>query len=633
MSRAGGPYLRYVCEPSSAGIPVAAQRCLRALTTQRDDVAWEPLIDTVEGRLLDQPSEGAPAWMRALRRPRHPDDVAVLHSVPWAWPAAVERLGARHVIGHLVWELDRLPEIWRRCIEPVDEFWVPTDWNRRAVEAVTDRPVHVIPHVTSDVDPVAPPMQIPDHHRVVTMVSAWDWRKRPDRTLRAALRAADGLDEVTVVLKTGAWDVGWPGSPVRVADMIDAILADEASSANVLVDTSIWSDAQVAGLVERTSCFVSLTSAEGWGLGPFDAACAGVPVVITGFGGQVEYLGEDYPGLLPHRMVPPVHEDPDLVPAGVQWAYPDMDAAVERVRGVLDGSDTELVEAATTLAPRLRERFSPEAVGALAAAAVPSDPPEVAVATPTDPPSVLILTPVKQAAHHAAGYVDRVLALEHRPISVGVLVSDSDDDSAGVFRTEFERLSAAGIPNTVVEHDYGYQLPPGVPRWEPGEQLARRTVLARSRNRLLSTALTDEEWVLWLDADVVGYPTDVVERLLAVGGDIVHPNCVRTPGGSPFDRNAWTDHGVWHLDAYRGSGVVELHSVGGTMLLVRADHHRDGLVFPAFPLGGPHPRVRPDPARIGRPEIGEVETEGLAMMAHSMGVACWGLPDLEIVHE
>ncbi len=40
--------------------------------------------------------------------------------------------------------------------------------------------------------------------------------------------------------------------------------------------------------------------------------------------------------------------------------------------------------------------------------------------------------------------------------------------------------------------------------------------------------------------------------------------------------------------------------------------------------------------RIGRialrAGLGEIETEGLAMMARDMGVQCWGVPDLEIFH-
>ena len=31
-------------------------------------------------------------------------------------------------------------------------------------------------------------------------------------------------------------------------------------------------------------------------------------------------------------------------------------------------------------------------------------------------------------------------------------------------------------------------------------------------------------------------------------------------------------------------------------------------------------------------DAGEIETEGLAMMARDMGYQCWGLPDFEIIH-
>ena len=60
------------------------------------------------------------------------------------------------------------------------------------------------------------------------------------------------------------------------------------------------------------------------------------------------------------------------------------------------------------------------------------------------------------------------------------------------------------------------------------------------------------------------------------------------------------------------------------MLLVRADLHRDGLIFPPYPYGRANPRIRPD-----KPEL---ETEGFGLMAQDMGYQCWGMPYLEIRH-
>jgi mannan polymerase complexes MNN9 subunit len=49
--------------------------------------------------------------------------------------------------------------------------------------------------------------------------------------------------------------------------------------------------------------------------------------------------------------------------------------------------------------------------------------------------------------------------------------------------------------------------------------------------------------------------------------------------------------------------------VGGTALLVKADVHRDGAMFPAFPF------------------FHLVETEGFAKMARRLGYEVIGLPD------
>jgi peptide chain release factor subunit 1 len=252
----------------------------------------------------------------------------------------------------------------------------------------------------------------------------------------------------------------------------------------------------------------------------------------------------------------------------------------------------------------------------------------------TELPTVLVLTPVKDAAAEAPGYVDRLLALDYPPerLSLGILVSDSVDQSTEAFRRETARLTS-WRRTTLLQRDFGYRIPDGVARWEPSIQLERRSVLAKSRNHLLFGALADEEWVLWLDADVIEFAPDILRLLLMMRRDIVQPHCVRDWGGPTFDLNAWIDHGRRHLDDLRGASIlVELHAVGGTMLLVRADLHRDGLVFPPFRYGLANPRVRRDPAAVGRDELGELETEGLAIMANDMGVACWGLPDVEIRH-
>ena len=74
-------------------------------------------------------------------------------------------------------------------------------------------------------------------------------------------------------------------------------------------------------------------------------------------------------------------------------------------------------------------------------------------------------------------------------------------------------------------------------------------------------------------------------------------------------------------------------------MLIKADIHREGLVFPPFLYGRKNPLMRKNngfvtergiPRFLKRKSRGEVEIEGLGLMAHDMGYECWELPRLEI---
>lgn len=247
---------------------------------------------------------------------------------------------------------------------------------------------------------------------------------------------------------------------------------------------------------------------------------------------------------------------------------------------------------------------------------------------------VLVLTPMKNAASHLDRYFTNLAALDYDPahISLGFLVSDSDDGTLDALTARRDELELAYRDVTVVSRDFGLSLPQGVDRWSPAYQIPRRIVLARSRNHLLFAALRDEDWVLWMDVDLWAYPSTVLTDLLATGKSIVHPHCVVAPGSRTFDGNSWFAGGKRTLHDARDRDLIRLEGVGGTMLLVRADIHRDGLVFPAYPYGIRSPFVR-DANPITGPLGGELETEGLAVMAKDMGHEVWGMPNLEIVHE
>lgn len=252
-------------------------------------------------------------------------------------------------------------------------------------------------------------------------------------------------------------------------------------------------------------------------------------------------------------------------------------------------------------------------------------------------PSVLVLTPVRNASPFLERYFENLSRLDYDPqqLTLGLLESDSTDGTWSRIERASSALSDRFADVTTLKRDFGVRLPG--PRYASEHQRERRAVLARSRNTLLSGALRDEDWVLWLDVDVTQYPPDLIQRLLGAGKDIVTAHCVTRPGGPSFDLNTfvlsdeapgvdWSRHvrdgilqpprglGRRYLDELRDHALVQVDSVGGTALLIRADLHREGLCFPAYP------------------HALHIETEGLAMMARDLGMACWAMPQLEVVH-
>ena len=254
--------------------------------------------------------------------------------------------------------------------------------------------------------------------------------------------------------------------------------------------------------------------------------------------------------------------------------------------------------------------------------------------------NIAILVPLRDAAEHIVPFLNLVASLDYpsERIKLVFCEGDSKDDS-------WERLQEAVVPVraryrdiVLLQKGLGTKLD-RVKRHKPRFQRERRSGLAKVRNHILRHGLDEsDDWALWIDIDVWKFPPDILQTLLSTGNRIVTPNCVKVTGGPSFDRNnfltIWVKKdyqyyrsvkdglyqppsdfwGRLHLSDLRHLDKVELHGVGGTMLLVDASLHRAGLLFPE------------------KPYKDLVETEGLGVLARDVGVPAVGLPKVEIFH-
>jgi len=252
-------------------------------------------------------------------------------------------------------------------------------------------------------------------------------------------------------------------------------------------------------------------------------------------------------------------------------------------------------------------------------------------------PTVLILTPLKEFKGFIANYINLLQSIQYpkEKISLGFYVS-SDNDRI-LLEKKTSNLLNYYRRVEIVQRDIDTGVT-ALYRHEKSRQQERRSRLAKIRNYLLHSVLYDEEWVFWLDGDLHSYEPHILLRLLSSQKSIVVANCVIE--GRSFDLNSFQEtpesinklkflkSDVLLLQGYPDSlprrslhqlkdntPLVKLDGVGATALLIRADLHREGLIFPPF---------------IYRNQI---ETEGLAKMASDMGHQPWGMPYVETTHE
>jgi mannan polymerase complexes MNN9 subunit len=274
--------------------------------------------------------------------------------------------------------------------------------------------------------------------------------------------------------------------------------------------------------------------------------------------------------------------------------------------------------------------------------------------------AVLILTPM---ARFYSEYWDNLVRLSypHELITLGFILPKNKEGNAATtaLQAAIAKTQQGPLKNrfrSIIIERQDFEAPLASQdeseRHKMENQKARRAAMAQARNSLLFTTLgIDTSWVLWLDADIIETPPTIVQDLAAHDKPIIVPNCFQRYVDSetgksaerPYDFNSWQDsdvaqelrrnmgpddiilEGYSEMATYRAlmaymsdttdpGAEVELDGVGGTALLVRADVHRDGAMFPPFPF------------------YNLIETEGFAKMARRLGWQATGLPHYKVYH-
>jgi len=298
-------------------------------------------------------------------------DVVVVCSTPWWHERLRAEAAGRRLVAYTTWETDRLPTEWVGKLNCYDSVVVPSQFNAEVIRSSgVISPLHVVPHIARRPCLAPAPLRRDDKF-VFYMIAPWTTRKAIGDAVSAFLRAFSATDDVVLKIHTtpedhiaGArCDRGErPAADHELTSWFSLAneLAGHSRAPEIRLSTNRLTREEIEALHERGDCFVNLSRGEGWGLGAFDAAVWGNPVIVTGWGGSLEFLPVGYPYCVEYDLVPTTTDQPDRwwrPRPGERWARARIDHAAMLMREVVRNS-AEARKWGATLRSTVRAGFA-----------------------------------------------------------------------------------------------------------------------------------------------------------------------------------------------------------------------------------------------------------------------------------
>ncbi|MCL6457053.1 MAG: glycosyltransferase family 4 protein [Gorillibacterium sp.] len=279
----------------------------------------------------------------------HKYRILIYHYPPNLIDIEKERKVFDRIILNTVWETTRIPESWLRNINKFDAICVPSLHNKRAMtNSGVTVPIFLVPHGV-DTDKFTPKNKgftMPRRKGAFVFVSIFGFqhRKNPEALLRAYWEEFSSADNVLMVIKTNGYAAFENDAWIRNRILTyKKKLGLRKKTAPVIILSRHLSPERMRGIYTLGNAFVLPTRGEGVGLPFLESLASGLPVIATGWGGQMDFLTNKNAFLVNYELKHPTRgmNPRDAIARsfrylfadkGQRWAEPDLQSLKRQMR-------------------------------------------------------------------------------------------------------------------------------------------------------------------------------------------------------------------------------------------------------------------------------------------------------------
>ncbi|WP_342617358.1 glycosyltransferase [Rhodoferax sp. GW822-FHT02A01] len=290
--------------------------------------------------------------------------INLFHINPRRVPLYFSRLGEDSLkgfynIGFWVHDMQDIPSLWARQLQFFEEIWTPSSHFQNAVSKSSNIPVLKVPYPIEK-QPLSERMKRISEGNIFSsynFLSIWDVyadaeRKNPLFVIRAFLNAHAGNSSVRLIMKTRNLTLD-----PSLADKLRQIVKDHS---NISIIDGYLDEAAMDELYAEADAYVSLHRAEGFGLTISDAMSRGIPVIVTGYSGNMDFCNTDT-RLVAYTLREVGHNRSRFRREDV-WAEPDLGDATDAFSELVE-DHVKWVRKAARARLRIEQEFSVREIG------------------------------------------------------------------------------------------------------------------------------------------------------------------------------------------------------------------------------------------------------------------------------